>query len=317
MHKWLLALPVFLLLLTVSIYIFIPEKLNISRLAIINCAKNPVTRILLDERKWQQWWPQRLAGSDTGFADLKKPFIYNGYAYQITKSFTDKIEVLAIHGFDTLSTAINILPLNKNSVTLQWKCSLTTGINPLKRVLQYRKAVHIKNNMANIFAGLKAFLENTTNVYGFPIREIISQDSTLIAIRHISVTYPGTYEIYHLIDTLKTFIAQHNATETNYPMMRITPLSDSQFQIMAAIPTNKKLQGNDPFFFQRFVPYKTLTCTVQGGEHAIDQGFRQMEIFVEDYERTPMAVPFQSLITNRTTEPDTSKWVTIICQPVS
>lgn len=310
-------MPVFLLLLTASIYIFVPGQLDVSRLVIINCAKNPVTRTLLDERKWQQWWPHRVIKKDTGFVASNKPFTYNGYSYQITKLFTDKIEVFAIHGLDTLSTVIYILPLNKNSVTLQWKCILMTGMNPLKRVLQCRKAVHIKNNMVNIFAGLKAFLENTTNVYGFPIREIISQDSTLIAIRYMTVSYPGTYEIYRLIDTLKTFIARHDATETNYPMMRVTTLSDSQFQIMAAIPTNKKLQGNDPFFFQRFVPYKTLTCTVKGGEHAVNQGFRQMEIFVEDYQRTPMAVPFQSLITNRTTEPDTTKWVTIICQPVS
>ncbi len=298
----------------VCIYIFIPDTLIISKIATINSVKNATNRFLLDKNKWHKWWPKH--GSESG-SDSNSSFFYKGYTYHVTEIFTDKINVLTTNGHDTIKTSINILPLNNNAVTLQWKGSLRTSSNPLERILQFRKGIDIKKNMTTVFQTLQVFLEKTSNVYGLPIEEIISKDSTLIATKYMTRLYPGTKEIYDLIDTMKKYIMQQGAIETDHPMLRISKVNDSMFQAMVAIPTNKALNGNGLFFFQRFVPYKTLTGTVRGGVYTIEQAFKQMEIFVDDHQRTSMAVPFQLLITDRSVQTDSLKWITIICQPVS
>jgi hypothetical protein len=41
-----------------------------------------------------------------------------------------------------------------------------------------------------------------------------------------------------------------------------------------------------------------------------------MRNYISDHQYADAAVPYQSLITNRVTEKDTTKWVTKICYPV-
>jgi hypothetical protein len=41
-----------------------------------------------------------------------------------------------------------------------------------------------------------------------------------------------------------------------------------------------------------------------------------MKNYVEDNKKTSPAIPYQSLITNRLTETDTTKWVTKLYYPV-
>lgn len=317
MKRWLILLLIFLFLFLACVYIAIPQTLTISKVTVINCPKNAAGRFILDEKKWLSWWPQNAINTNISLTASKKLFTYKGYSFQIIEFFSDKVIVLASDGHDTITTAINIVPFNKNSIALQWECSLRTSLNPFKRIASYRQAKIVRSNMASISFHLKAFLEKTSNVYGFLIKEIISTDSTLIAIKKASTEYPGTDQIYDLIDTLKNYIASNGAFETNFPMLRVTKLNDSTYQTMVAIPTNRMLKGNDVIFFQHFVPWKTLTGTVRGGTETIDQAFKQMQIFVSDNERTSMAVPFQLLITDRTAEADTLKWLTMICQPVS
>ena len=314
MKRWLIVLTIICLLLVVSVYIFIPNTLIVSKVTTITSPLNVTNRFLLNKTSWYKWWPEKsskpLSGSDTIFS-------YNNFSYHVTALFADKVDVTTTHIGDTVNTSITMLPMANNSVALKWEGSLNTGLNPFSRVSQYFKAVRIKNNMTSIIGSLAAFLENSSNVYGFPIKEIISKDSTLIAAKFLTSSYPTTAKIYSVIDSMKAYVASQGAVETDHPMLRVTKLNDSSYQTMVAIPTNKALSGNSEFFFLRFVPYKTLTGTVTGGLIVIDKAFRQMEVFVDDHQRSAMAVPFQSLVTDRSIETDSSKWVTIICQPVS
>jgi hypothetical protein len=59
-----------------------------------------------------------------------------------------------------------------------------------------------------------------------------------------------------------------------------------------------------------------LITEVKGGPASIKKAFNEMETYITDYRRTAPAIPFQSLITDRSKEPDTSKWVTKIYYPV-
>jgi hypothetical protein len=83
-----------------------------------------------------------------------------------------------------------------------------------------------------------------------------------------------------------------------------------------AIPINKRLPDKGPFFQRHMVPGKFLFTTIQGGPGTIQHTFKQLQLYVEDFRRTAMAIPFQLLVTDRMGDPDTSKWITHIYVPV-
>jgi hypothetical protein len=209
-----------------------------------------------------------------------------------------------------------MIKLNIDSVVIIWNCVLPTGFNPVTRILKYNEAEHIKNNMSEILSSLRLFLDDKKNIYGINLHVIMSKDSTMVLTKRISSTYPGTKEIYDLIGSLKKYIASQKAKEENFPMLHVKKLEDATFETMVAIPVNKELPGNGQISFSRFVPWKVLTAEVTGGEKTVEEALHQMKVFISDYQKTAMAIPFQSLVTDRSKEPDTTKWITNIYTPV-
>ncbi len=64
------------------------------------------------------------------------------------------------------------------------------------------------------------------------------------------------------------------------------------------------------------VPGNFMVIEISGGDYAVREGERNLQNYIEDYGKIKMAIPFQSLITNRLAEPDSSRWKTRIYLPV-
>jgi hypothetical protein len=129
--------------------------------------------------------------------------------------------------------------------------------------------------------------------------------------------YPATPDVYRLIDTLKTYIAAHQAHQPGPAIMNVTKLGDGQYQLMVAVPTDRVLPGNNKdIFFRKMLPILFVVGEVKGGDKTVVQAFDQMNNYFQDYKRTAMAIPFAALITDRIKEPDTTKWLTRIYAPV-
>ena len=85
---------------------------------------------------------------------------------------------------------------------------------------------------------------------------------------------------------------------------------------MVAIPVSKSIPTNNNFLFKRMVPGKILVTEVKGGTYTTGEALKQLEIYRSDNHLRSPAIPFESLVTDRSREPDTSKWVTKIYYPV-
>jgi hypothetical protein len=59
-----------------------------------------------------------------------------------------------------------------------------------------------------------------------------------------------------------------------------------------------------------------LEAEVRGGEAAVQNGIEELENYKEDHEKTSPAIPFQLLVSDRSKEPDTAKWITRLYYPV-
>jgi len=99
-------------------------------------------------------------------------------------------------------------------------------------------------------------------------------------------------------------------------MMNISQAEHGGYQMMIAIPVNKELSDEGDFFVRKMVRGNFLVTDVKGGVYTINQAQRQVRLYMDDYKRTSMAIPFEVLITDRSAEPDSSKWVTRLYNPV-
>jgi predicted transcriptional regulator YdeE len=306
MRKWLLALAFIIIAAFISIYVFIPANLDIVQITPVRCTINAAYRQMAASEKWALWSLNR----------PDKPIRYHYDTYHITRILVNTVEVHISHQNISLNSIIHLLPLPGDSSAIEWKCSFSSGYNPFKRIQRYQQAIDIKKNMAGMLARFQTFVEKTQNVYGIAFHESSTKDTLLIATKTVLPAYPSTPDIYKLVDALKKYTVEQQAQQTGSPICNITKLDKGGFQLMAALPVNKRLPDKGPFF-KRWIPAgKFLVTQVKGSEEAIQYALNQLQLYIQDYHRVAMAIPFQQMITDRMAEPDSTKWVTSIYIPV-
>ena len=315
MKKWFIGLVFILVASIAAIYIFIPNKLEISRTAYAKVSSDVAYRFISDESKWIRWWPEESPDSNQNERYKNGSYFYNKINYRINHKM-NVVEVLLYGNGFQLNSAILILSLKKDSSALYWRCAIETGYNPIGKIKKYRQAKRIKKNMTAIFNNLQSYLGNEKNIYSIPIKHSMVTDTLLVSKKITTTHYPTTPEVYSLIDEIKQFISRQAAKETNYPMLHVLKIGDNQFETMVAIPVNKRLNNNGNFIFKRMVPGNILVAEVKGGNQSIQDAFNEMENYIKDNGLVPPAIRFESLVTNRMNFVDTASWITRLYYPI-
>lgn len=288
MKKWLLIAGA--VAIAGVIYFLIPFERTLSDSLIGLRTIGAVTRCFNDTGRWKEWWPKN-----------------SGSGFEISKLSYDNAQVILRWGSNhQLSGNLRVAPLNGDSVLIRWE-------GPVSR----QDAGEGRRRVDAVLASFKAYIEDAKRLYGVNFYRTMSSDSTLVVIISKSSAYPGVPEIYRKIDSLRRYIAAEGAREMNPPMLNVTRLNDSTYRTTVAISVNRTLPAKGDILPKRFVPWKMLEGEVHGGEYTVEKAFKEMQHFKQDYNLQIMAIPYQSLMTDRRQEPDTAKWVTIVCAPIS
>lgn len=308
MKKWLLIIPAIVTAAFASVYVIIPNQLNIVQITPVNCTPNGAYRVLTNTNKWQHWWPGPQSNSNT--------FHYNSGSFSVTQELRNTLDILIQqHHLMPIST-LHVFPAGGDSCSINWQCSIATGKNPLLRIEHYQEAVALKKDMDSVLRHFKTYVEKKENVYDISFKETAFRDSFLISMKSVQKEYPTIATVYSSINALKKYSATHQATQTGSPLINLTPVSPVGYQLMTALPVNRQVKESGPFFNQRIPLNRFLVTRVQGGNASVDNALHQFQLYIQDYQRTVMALPFQQLITDRSAEPDTSKWITDIYYPL-
>ncbi len=312
MKKLLIVLLSFLILAVIAIYIIVPSKVILTGTKIAGCTPNGFDSCLHNLEKWKQWWPDKTLqpGNDS-------VFVYNGCTYKLSALFTDGGTVQAKSNNHVLDINIRTAYKTRDSIVAEWKTVWKTGYNPLTRVFSYLNADDFKKNMQTVFDSLCSFADLTKNIYGFPIMRTTFTEVILIANRFNSTAYPTTKIIYSVIDKLRQYLFKQGATEKYYPMMNTIEFDSSKYETMVAISIDKIIPANKDFFISRMVPMKDrfLETQVTGGKVSIEKANTAIEKYMTDHSLSAPARPFEILVTDRSKETDTSKWITRIVYP--
>lgn len=170
--------------------------------------------------------------------------------------------------------------------------------------------------MEAILQRLQTFAADMRNVYGIRVTHAIVQDTLLLATEHEGIGQPSNTLIYALIDKATAYVTAQGAQITNPPLLSIITQDSIHYKTMVALPINREIAATPIFFIRRMFAGNILITEVKGGPATVAKAFALLENYRLLNTMTSPAKPFETLVTNRLTEPDTSKWVTKIYYPV-
>lgn len=312
MKKWFAGLLIIALLLLASLYVFIPNIVSLKSDTGIKVTQQGLYRMLQDKNNIKKWWPRN---ENKDFDNGK--FSVDGYEYAI---YASNISLMPVHitGNETnLQTSLYIVSLKTDSVHLAWVGSMVTSYNPVKRFFAWKKAKKINAGMNSILQQMQSFYNNDENIYGIKVEKALVKDSILISTGADSKGYPDTKFIYTLIGKLATYAAANNAKQSGFPMLNIDTKDSITFNVRVALPVDKALPDSGDILQKRMLGNgNILVSQVKGGVAVTTEAFEQIIKYSLDYQRVAPAIPFFSLITDRSKEPDSSKWITKVYCPV-
>jgi hypothetical protein len=153
-------------------------------------------------------------------------------------------------------------------------------------------------------------------IYGIPIAQVMTTDSFLLIRRTELPQEPSVQQIYSMLGVLHDWGGKNGVVRTGYPMVNVTPLAVGKYQVETALPIDRVVPSKGEIIFRKMVRGQFLMSQVQGGPGRVREAFAELNNYVMDQQRTVMAIPFQSLVTDRLQEPDSSRWITRLYYPI-
>jgi hypothetical protein len=308
MKKWIIIICLFLITITSILYFLVPANQNLGYQTIVNCTESGASRQILNKGSWQLWWSAQKV-NDTLYT-------YQHYTYRIDKVLLNGIEVTLLNNKDSVKGFLQFQPYGTDSTQFQWTYKNNFSVNPLKRFDQYLQLKKSGKTVESLLGDIKKYFDNPENIYGLKITMQKVVESSLISLKNTFQHYPSTEEIYGMIQSVKEYIKKTGGEEAGYPMLHVEKEGAEIFETMVAMPTTNDLPAQGQFQVKHMHMGFMLAAEVTGGVYRVVKGEKELSNYVSDYKRNSPAIPFQSLVTNRLLETDSTKWVTRLYYPV-
>lgn len=313
MKKILLLILIFLALCIASVYVFVPKKLVVSSVSSFHANREGVSRFLANDSNWKKWWP----GTVTKTADNLLYFTLDDCDFQVREVLYNAIRLRLIKNGDSSAGFVRLIPFTKDSMGIELSSQLDARPDPFSRISAYLRGKRIEKAFDDIVLSLSKYASDIKNVYGINIKNEKVQYQNLVSTKQSFSHYPTTADVYAIISRLRNYINQSGAKELFSPMLNIKKTDSTTYSAQVGLPVDRMLPQKDDITSKWMMKGgNILTGEVTGGQKQIEQAEKQMELYISDYQRSIIAIPFQMLITDRTKELDSTRWITRIYYPV-
>lgn len=310
MKKLTIGLLVFFAISIALVYLLVPNVITVNKTISFQTNFKGLFRTLSETRKWSKWWPGK-------YDAASNKLLLNDNTYAVTDFTTTSLVVDINNSTASEKSLMLFIPLQSDSVRLEWQAAIPTSYNPIKRLQIYFAASGLQQDLNRIVAAILSYYTNDEKIYGLDIRRESVKDTSLVFTYDSTNGYPSNEKIYSMIGELRDYINTHAAIATDSPMLNIYSSDQVHYTTKVAIPTNKILPSSGKIFYKWMLPHgNILVADVKGDRKKTDSAFTTMNNYVHDYNLTAPAIPFFKLMTNRLQEKDSSKWVTRIYYPV-
>ncbi len=301
---------IYAILALIVAYFAFPNENKFQVNSKINAPFKTVQRILANNAMRSKWLPKdaKMLSANT--------FIFNDCVFKIITDNFFNTNIGVTYKNNTVSNNVIITKDSANVLlALQYDLQKPSVLN---KISNYSIAKKIQSTTQLLLKYFNDFLSNTKNVYGNKMSTSTLKDSTLISIKQNFSSYPTVAQIYGNIALLQSYANKNNANTTNVPMLNITNGFNNDYELMVALPINKMLENNGNILAKRLLAGGNILVTdsIVGGFATVDKVYKEFFSFKSDLNVISPAIPYQLLITDRSKEPDTSKWITKLNFPI-
>lgn len=311
MKKWVLILFLFIGVSALLLSCFFSRPVMIQ--ANLTGKANPraTMRNMFQDSTILRWWPGTLNRKET-----KICFFYDGFTFELKdKKLSSLVFRITRNGFEA-EGLLNFFPIYPDSVAFGWQVQ-TRQVSPMRSISSFLSSRRLKRDLSFLLLKVESFFAHEENLYPFKVELTHVKDSTLIFTTGISKGYPVTSFIYGLIHHLAVYAESHGAHQTGYPMLNIQSTEGPYYLTKVALPVNQELPSSGDIQYKWMLGNGyILKVDVHGGPHKIQQAFETLQQYISESQRLSPAISFQSLVTDRSREPDTSRWITSVYWPV-
>ncbi len=311
MKKGILISIVLVALALGATYLFIPANLKISRTIRMEANKEGLYRKLSQPTAWAEWWPGSKTLNESGFWELD-----GGHFFPLEQKMLS-LSIILKEGSLEATAELTLIAIKTDSCLLHIETSFPSSGNPFKRIAAYLKAVTIKEHFTTILKAIETTYSNVSNLYGYDIRKEKVVDSNLVYISTLAKRIPTTEEVYAMVKKLNDYIRTQQAASAGHPMLNVFTRDSIDYEVRVAIPVDRRLPDAGEIHYKWMLGGGNILITeVKGGPEHIKKAYNQVNHYVTDYKRIAPAIPFESLVTDRSMEKDSTKWITRIYYPV-
>lgn len=310
MKRLILVVVIILIISSIFIYFFIPSIIVIKKSVPALTSERVVYDYFLTNKNKSAWWPnhQNSQSIDTNEFNL------GGVKFNFKTSGFNSSEVASFDG--NFNGIITSKLISNNKIELVWETYNIPTFEPFQRIKNYLEAKKLNQQIDIILNSFANFAKQSKNIYGFNIQKSTVKDTILITSTNIFNHSPNQKEISSLLIKLKNYTHINGAHATNYPMLNITQIIKSKYVTTLAIPIDSYITSNKTFKVKRMIPGNILFTEVKGGRNNINHALSQLKKYMVDFNYDSPAMPFESMITDRSLNQDTSKWITKIYYPI-
>ncbi len=309
MKKWILIVSLFVALITSILYFLIPSNKNTGCKVIVNCTESGAARKITNVKNWQLWWAGKKI-NDTLYT-------HQNFTYRIDRMLLNGIETTIFNNGDSVKGFLQIIYYGNDSTQFQWIYNnINYSANPLTRFEQYFALRKCRKNIVLLLGGMKNYFDRPENIYGLKITTEKVAETSMISVKNTFQQYPSTQEIYGMVQSVKEYIQKKGGQQAGYPMLHVEKEGQAVFEAMVALPTKSDLPAEARFELKHMHLGFILTADVKGGAYSVVKGEEELTNYFRDYKKNSPAISFQSLVTDRLTETDSTKWVTRLYYPV-
>lgn len=309
MKKSVFILLSILILLLAGTYIFIPGEIRLYHSLTVEANKEAMFRKIGNIKTWKEWWPGETNNTST-------EFISNDIRFQPGHPRTVSVPLTAVHPRFSSSFELTFIPRHTDSTTITAEMVIPSSSNPFKRIGVYFASKKAEKSLLAILDALREYC-TISNLYGYDIQKKLVVDSILVFTSEQLKERPSNDKIYSLVDKLKAYVQSQSAKETGHPMLNIYTADSTHYLVKVAIPVDRKLPDSGSISYKWMLGGGNILITeVKGGPEEVKKAYGQVLHYIADYGRLSPAIPYESLVTDRRKERDSTKWVTRIYYPV-
>lgn len=316
-----ILLIVIVLLLVIAI--FLPKSANIEGSIVVKAPSNVVFKQVNTMSNWEKWTP---------FQEDEPEMVitYSGIGVEASQTWiedgdTGLLVITKSIPYEEITTSVS---WDENSKTNgYWKfddmgdsTKVTWGIqiNDLSYPIESYIGLFFGGMMdPYIQKGLKNIKEIAEGIEYYPVVEEVFVDEIKgLAIKDTVLMEDMEMKMGEFFGELMGYTMKKRIQPSGYPFTLYYTWDDNSSFLAAGIQTDKALKGKGRIEPITFGNTNALKSVHMGSYDGLMCTYKALEEYVKEFNKTMSGAPWEEYATDPTTEPDTSKWKTIVYFPI-